>query len=107
MKQAVDKLSLQPHYLLIDFFLLPEVQLPQKGVPEGDSLCFSIACASIVAKVARDHMMVEMDRTYPGYGLAGNKGYSTNEHLASLHRLGPSAIHRRSFQPVKDAGPID
>jgi ribonuclease HII len=104
MKQAIDQLSPPPEYLLIDYVRLPEVSLPQKGVVDGDSLCFSIACASIVAKVSRDRMIVRLDRVYPGYGLAHHKGYGTEEHLSCLRRLGPCPIHRRSFQPVRDAG---
>lgn len=103
MKLAIDQLLPHPQALLIDYFRIPEVKLPQKSVVNGDGLCFSIACASIIAKVARDHMMVELDKEYPGYGLAQHKGYCTEEHLACLHRLGPSPIHRRSFEPVRDA----
>jgi len=102
MKQAIDQLSPPPQCLLIDYMRLPESPLHQKGIKNGDSLCFSIACASIVAKVARDHLMAELDKIYPGYGLAAHKGYGTREHLASLRRLGPSPIHRRSFQPLRD-----
>jgi ribonuclease HII len=101
MKLAVEKISPLPESLLIDYFRLPEVALPQKGVTGGDGRCFSIACASIVAKVARDSLMVQLSRVYPGYGLARNKGYGTEEHIASLYSLGPSPIHRHSFQPVK------
>jgi ribonuclease HII len=102
MKLAIDQLSPPPQSLLIDYMLLPEVKLPQKGIKDGDSLCLSIACASIMAKVTRDQLMMELDRIYPGYGLAQHKGYGTKEHFVCLHRLGPSPIHRRSFQPVKD-----
>ena len=102
MKLAIDQLSPPPQCLLIDYMLLPEASLPQKGITDGDSLCLSIACASIVAKVTRDHLMVELDRIYPGYGLAQHKGYGTKEHLACLRRLGPSPIHRQSFYPVKN-----
>ena len=102
MKLAIDQLSSTPEFLLIDYMCLPEVPLPQKGITNGDSLCFSIACASIMAKVTRDHLMIEFDGTYPGYGLAQHKGYGTKGHLACLRRLGPSPIHRRSFKPVKD-----
>jgi len=102
MKQAIDQLSPPPQCLLIDYMRLPESPLHQKGIKNGDSLCFSIACASIVAKVARDHLMAELDKIYPGYGLAAHKGYGTREHLACLRRLGPSPIHRRSFKPVRD-----
>ena len=102
MKRAINQLAPPPEVLLIDYFTLPEVPLPQKGVTDGDSLCFAIACASIVAKVARDRMMCDFDSLYPGYGLAQHKGYGTRQHLACLRRLGPSPVHRQSFQPVKD-----
>lgn len=102
MKLAVDQLAPPAQALLIDYLCLPEVKLPQKGVSEGDSRCFSIACASIIAKVTRDRLMTELDKTYPGYFLAQHKGYGTAEHLVCLRHLGPSLIHRRSFQPVKD-----
>ena len=102
MKSAIDQLSPPPHYLIIDYMFLPEVPLPQKGITHGDSLCLSIACASIIAKVVRDRLMEEMDRVHPGYGLAEHKGYGTRKHLDCLHRLGPCPIHRRSFRPLKD-----
>ncbi len=102
MRLAIDQLSPPPESLLIDYMSLPEASLPQKGIKNGDSLCFSIACASIMAKVARDQLMVELDKTYPGYGLAQHKGYGTKQHLSCLRRLGPSPIHRHSFQPIKD-----
>ena len=102
MKLAVEQLSPPAETLLIDYLRLPEVKLPQKGITDGDARCFSIACASIIAKVTRDHLMVELDKTYPGYGLARHKGYGTREHIACLYRLGPSSIHRQSFRPVRD-----
>jgi ribonuclease HII len=102
MKQAVEQCNPSPVYLLIDYIKLPEVSLPQKGVVNGDSICFSIACASILAKVTRDRIMVELDKEYPGYGMSKHKGYGTKEHLDSLTRLGPCLIHRRSFQPIKE-----
>jgi len=102
MKLAVEQLLPPAQHLLIDYLRLPEVPLPQRGITNGDSLCFSIACASIVAKVTRDRLMVELDGRYPGYGLAQHKGYGTERHLACLHRLGPSSIHRRSFRPLKE-----
>lgn len=101
MKQAIDRLSPPADMLLIDYLRLPEIPLPQKGIVNGDCLCFSIACASIVAKVTRDRLMIEMDSVYPGYGLAQHKGYWTEEHLICLIRLGPASIHRTSFQPIK------
>ena len=102
MKLAVDRLSPPPEFLLIDYMCLPGVLLPQKGITNGDNLCLSIACASIMAKVSRDRLMIEFDGTYPGYGLAQHKGYGTKKHLACLNRLGPSPIHRQSFRPVRD-----
>ena len=102
MKLAIDQLVPPAESLLIDYMLLPEISLPQQGIKNGDSLCFSIACASIIAKVTRDQLMIELDRTYPGYGLADHKGYGTKEHLSCLRRLGPSFIHRQSFKPVRD-----
>ena len=103
MMMAIKQLSPSAEALLIDFMVLPGIKLPQKGVIEGDSLCLSIACASIVAKVSRDHLMTEMDKIYPGYGLAGHKGYGTSRHLTCLAQNGPSPIHRCSFKPVKDS----
>lgn len=102
MKAAVSQVDPAPDFLLIDYFRLPEVRLPQKGVVEGDTVCMSVACASIIAKVTRDRLMNDFDRRYPGYGFAGNKGYGTAEHLESLRRLGACPIHRRSFQPVRE-----
>jgi ribonuclease HII len=102
MKLAIERLSPPPEFLLIDYLLLREVALPQKSIVSGDSLCFSIACASIIAKVIRDRLMTALDSSYPGYGLAQHKGYCTEAHVANLRRLGPSPIHRRSFHPVKN-----
>lgn len=102
MKEAIEQLSPPAESLLIDYLSLPEVNLPQKGIIYGDNLCLSIACASIIAKVARDRLMVFFDRVYTGYGLDRNKGYGTEEHFACLSRLGPCPIHRRTFSPVKD-----
>ncbi len=102
MKLAVGQLSPPPESLLIDYMRLPEVKLLQKGITNGDNLCFSIACASIIAKVTRDQLMVAFDKVYPGYGLAQHKGYGTREHLACLYRLGPCPIHRQSFKPVRE-----
>lgn len=107
MREAVGELSPAPDFVLIDYFTVPGLRLPQRGVAEGDSTCLSIACASIVAKVTRDRMMVEFDSQYPGYGLAGHKGYGTREHVRCLCQLGPSPIHRFSFQPVRALGNKD
>lgn len=102
MRLAVAELRPAPDFLLIDGLALPAVKLPQKYIIKGDCLCLSIACASIVAKVARDHLMTELSQDHPGYGFAANKGYGTSEHLEALQQLGVCAIHRRSFAPVKE-----
>jgi ribonuclease HII len=102
MADAVCRLDPEPQYLLIDFVKLTEVAIPQKGIIDGDSLVFSIALASIIAKVTRDNMVREMDNKYPGYGFAEHKGYGTRAHLECLRRQGPCALHRRSFRPVKE-----
>jgi ribonuclease HII len=101
MLKAIDALTPRPHALLIDYFRLPESILPQKGILHGDAICMSIACASILAKVARDRLMDEMDELYPGYGFRRNKGYPTRLHLDRLRSLGPCPIHRNSFHPIK------
>lgn len=101
MERAVRNLPISPDFLLVDGLALPHCALLQEGIIRGDKLCLSIACASIVAKVSRDHIMDELDKVYPGYGFTKHKGYGTNEHILNLERLGPSAIHRQSFAPVK------
>jgi ribonuclease HII len=106
MKKAIENLLPHPDFILIDYLTIPGLSLPHKGVLDGDTLCFSIACASIIAKVFRDRMMLELDRKYPGYGLAQNKGYATEEHIASLRKLGPSTIHRRLFRLVKSTAQL-
>jgi len=102
MSRAVEQLSGRLDYLLIDYLALPELDIPQRSIVKGDNLSFSIAAASIVAKVARDRLMVQYDRQFPGYGLARNKGYGTLEHMENLRRLGPCPIHRRTFSPVQE-----
>lgn len=101
MKRALKSLPLEPQYLLLDAFPIPEVHIPQKAIVKGDVHCLSIAAASIAAKVFRDKIMVEKDKTYPGYGFASNKGYGTKEHLDRLSKVGPCDIHRYSFAPIK------
>lgn len=102
MMQAVEKLTVKANFLLIDRLTLPQCPIPQRGITKGDRLCFSIACASIVAKVTRDHIMEEFDKVYPGYEFAKHKGYGTRAHIAYLQLLGPLSIHRLSFAPVKN-----
>jgi ribonuclease HII len=102
MIQAVEKLPVQPNFLIIDRVTLSQCPIPQRGITRGDRLCLSIACASIIAKVTRDRMMEEFDQTYPGYGFAQHKGYGTGRHLSCLRKLGPSPIHRLYFAPVRN-----
>ncbi|MBM3120155.1 MAG: ribonuclease HII [Chloroflexi bacterium] len=103
MCQAVEQLTCLPDFLLIDFLTLPQLKISQKPIIRGDKLCLSIACASIVAKVTRDRIMVELDQLHPGYGFANHKGYGTKQHVSCLHQHGPSPIHRRYFAPVREA----
>jgi len=100
MRRAVDQLALSPDYLLIDGRDPIDWPGEQKAVIQGDALSYSIAAASVLAKVYRDRLLVEFDREFPGYGLAQHKGYGSPQHLAALARLGPTPLHRRSFHPV-------
>lgn len=102
MQRAIDGLSLPPEFLLIDHLLLPENSLPQTALPHGDVSVLSISSASIIAKVARDCKMVEYDQQYPGYGFSRHKGYGTPQHQRALKELGPSPLHRKSFQPIAE-----
>ena len=101
MLRAIERLSVAPDYLLLDAFPLPDSGLPQLAIVRGDSLCTSIAAASIAAKVERDRVMTELDCLHPGYGFARHKGYGTAEHAEAVRRLGPSEAHRISFAPVR------
>lgn len=103
MMRAVANLSITPEHLLLDFVHMDRCHLPFQTVVKGDSISYSIAAASNVAKVARDLWMEEADRLYPGYEFARNKGYPTARHRTRLTEMGPCAIHRRSFGPVKEA----
>lgn len=100
MMEAIGQLDPQPQQLLIDAMKL-DLSIPQTSIIKGDANSLSIAAASIVAKVTRDQMMEGFDRKYPGYDFAQNAGYGTANHLAGLHKLGVTPIHRRSFEPVK------
>ncbi len=99
---AAARLSIRPDALLLDAVILPEVPVYQRVLVSADRLCASVAAASVVAKVARDSLMEEMDALYPGYDLASNKGYAAPEHRAGLEALGLSPIHRISFAPCRD-----
>jgi ribonuclease HII len=98
--RAVASLGRPPALVLIDGHLHAAFSIPQVPVVRGDVLCASIAAASIIAKVTRDRLMLELDRRDPRYGFARHKGYATTEHLRALHKYGPSPWHRRDFLPV-------
>jgi len=100
MRTAVQQLGIEPDYLLIDGCDTIDWPCPQESVIHGDGMSYSIAAASILAKVHRDRMLVELDAVYPGYGLAKHKGYCSREHRAALDRLGPTPLHRKNWSPV-------
>jgi len=103
MNEAVEQLNCAPDFLLIDALTITKLPTAQKGIIKGDKLCLSISCASIIAKVTRDRIMVEFNDIFPGYALCQHKGYGTRQHFTCLQQLGPSPIHRYSFAPVRKA----
>lgn len=100
MERAVRALGVEPDMVLIDGLPVKGFPFPQQALVGGDGLSLSIAAASILAKVERDHLMEAYDKEFPGYGFAKHKGYGTKVHLAALQKLGPCGIHRNSFAPV-------
>lgn len=98
MRKAIASLSVLPQYLLVDGFSIPKISIPQTALIKGDQKCFTIAAASIVAKVTRDRMMQEYDKLYPMYGFARHKGYGTREHVQAILKYGPCEIHRKTFR---------
>jgi ribonuclease HII len=103
MRRAVKQLAQSPDYLLIDGRDTIDWDCEQRAVVHGDGTSFSIAAASVLAKVHRDRLLVKLDGEFPGYGLARHKGYGSPEHMAALERLGPTPLHRRSYRPVAQA----
>jgi ribonuclease HII len=101
MQRAVLGLAIAPALVLVDGNCAPQLSCPVRTVVRGDASVKAISAASILAKVARDAMLQDLDRLYPGYGFAGHKGYPTAAHLRALEVLGPSPVHRRSFGPVR------
>lgn len=101
MSRALAGLRSPVDALLIDYVELSECQLPQRALARADSMCLSVAAASIVAKVTRDRLMIRLDRAYPGYGFAAHKGYGTRRHSEALARIGPCPIHRMSWRPFQ------
>jgi len=102
MKRAVLGLNLEPQFIIVDAFTIPDLSIPQKGIVAADRKVKCVAAASVLAKVARDGRMTELDCRYPGYGFAVHKGYGTAAHKEALVRLGPCSIHRKSFAPVRE-----
>jgi ribonuclease HII len=106
MLEALRGLSVAPDLVITDFVKLPGLSCPQRNLVDGDQRCASVAAASIIAKVTRDRMMLEADKQFPEYGFARHKGYATADHLAALDRLGPCALHRRTFSGVWRQGEL-
>jgi ribonuclease HII len=107
MRRSVEALNVAPDFLLVDARKIPDCPCPQRGIIRGDTLSASIAAASIIAKTTRDAVMRELDRHFPGYGLASHKGYPTPEHCRALKELGALPIHRRSFSRVREVLGLD
>lgn len=103
MKMALGNLKTKPEYLLVDGkFIIPNLSLRQEAVINGDALVFSIAAASIIAKVTRDQLMQEYDKQFPQYGFAKHAGYGTKFHMEALKQFGPCPIHRKTFKPISN-----
>ena len=102
MRRAVLALKLQPHQVLVDGLYCPQTGIPSQAIVKGDSKVAAISAASILAKTARDELMLQLHEQHPHYGFAEHKGYPTAAHLAALREHGVSAVHRRSFRPVRD-----
>jgi ribonuclease HII len=103
MNMALAQLNPPPEHVLVDGLRVKSMQLPHTAIVSGDALSYSIAAASILAKVSRDRLMIQMDAHYPGYGFAAHKGYGTPEHVAAIKARGACAIHRQSFYPFRPA----
>lgn len=101
MYSTIEKLSPQPHAVLIDAVPLPDLIMPSVSLIGGDAISASIGAASIIAKVERDRIMLKLDEEFPQYGFAKHKGYGTAEHIRALQQYGPCPIHRKSFEPIK------
>jgi ribonuclease HII len=102
MRRAVEALPVPPDHVVVDARQIPNLTMPQTPLIDGDARCYSVAAASIVAKVARDRLMRALHEIYPQYGFRENMGYGTPRHLAAIDQYGPSPVHRRSFAPVRE-----
>ena len=100
-KRAISQLMVVPDHLLIDHFKIHELSIPQTSISKGDTISLSIAAASVLAKTARDEILCSFDKSYPDYGFADHKGYGTLTHREVIETIGPSPIHRISFEPIK------
>ena len=101
MNQALAQLQCVPQHVLVDGLRVDSLRLPHTPLVDGDALSYSIAAASVIAKVTRDRMMLEYDRIFPLYGFAAHKGYGTERHLTALSQYGPCPIHRHTFAPMR------
>lgn len=102
MRRAVLALPDPPEHVVVDARQIPGLTMPQTALIDGDARCYSVAAASIVAKVTRDRLMRDLDARYPQYGFRENMGYGTPRHLAAIEQHGPCPVHRRSFAPVRE-----
>lgn len=102
MRQAIEKLTPQPDYLLVDGINFPVTDIQGEAIKKGDSRSYSIAAASIIAKTTRDRYMIALDRSYPDYGFSQHKGYPTSQHRHAIAQLGASDIHRHTFKLLSD-----
>ena len=102
MRRAINALKVEPEYVLTDGYAIPGLITPNLAAWKGDQVAISISAASILAKVYRDHIMIELDKNYPGYGLAGHKGYITKTHTDAIKELGVLPIHRKSFANIAE-----
>jgi ribonuclease HII len=102
MRRAINALKIEPEYVLTDGYAIPGLVTPNLAVWKGDQVAISISAASILAKVYRDRIMVELEQKYPGYGLAGHKGYITKSHTDAIKELGVLPIHRKSFSNIAE-----
>jgi ribonuclease HII len=105
MKRAVQALHIQPQQVLVDGLYCPQTGIPSQAIVKGDSKVAAISAASILAKTARDELMLKLHEQYPQYGFDGHKGYPTASHIAALREYGVSDVHRRSFRPVRELLP--
>lgn len=102
MKKAISEMKVKPDYVLTDAMPIPDYPIPVKSIIHGDALSLSIAAASVLAKVTRDHILYELDKKYPQYELKNHKGYPTKRHLELLRKYGPTKEYRFTYKPVRD-----